>query len=290
MTEVVLEAGESTGIKTTGRRYRVSPIIGTCMLVMCVFIVCAIFGQLLAPQDPSAQDLALGVSTPSGSHWFGTDTLGRDVFSRTIVGARMALLGALGVAGGSMIIGNVLGLLAGYRGGRTDAIIMRCVDVMLSLPALLVIIVAAGALGGGYWLAVMLLAIVTVPIDTRVVRGAALEQSTRPYVEAARTSGLSGRRVMFFHVWPNVAAVSIANSFLIFANSLVALAALSFLGLGARPGTADWGLMVAEGQDLLFTNPVGILAPALAIVLVSVSMNLIGDWVYEQLLSRGATR
>jgi peptide/nickel transport system permease protein len=250
----------------------------------------AIFGGMLAPSDPYAQNLATGVSGPSGAHWFGTDQLGRDIFSRVIVGSRVALLGAIGVAGGSMLVGNILGVLAGYRGGKTDAIIMRWVDVMLSLPALLVIIVAAGALGGGYWLAVALLALLTVPLDTRVVRAATLEQASRPYVEAARTLGLPARRIMLFHIWPNVSAVALANAFLVFANSLVALAALSYLGLGARPGTADWGLMVSEGQDLLFTNPVGEFAPAVAIVLVSVSMNLIGDWVFEQLTSRGATR
>lgn len=250
----------------------------------------AIFGHMIAPQDAGAQNLTIGLSKPSGGHWFGTDALGRDVFSRVIIGARTALLGPLVISAGSLIFGNLLGLWAGYRGGKVDAIIMRWVDLMWSLPGLLVIIVVAGALGGGYWLAVLLLLILTVPFDTRVVRGATLEQTPRPYVEAARTLGVSDWRIMLFHVWPNVSPVAVANTFLVFSGSLVSLAGLSFLGLGVRPGTPDWGLMVAEGRSLLFANPVSVLAPGAMIVLTATSMNLIGDWLYERLTSRGATR
>jgi len=132
--------------------------------------------------------------------------------------------------------------------------------------------------------------ILTAPFDTRVVRGATLEQVSRPYVEAAKTLGVSDRRIMFFHVWPNISGVAVANTFLVFAGSLVALSGLSFLGLGVAAGTADWGLMIAEGRNLLFVNPIAVLAPGAMIVLTATSMNLIGDWLYERLASRGATR
>lgn len=249
-----------------------------------------IFGKLIAPQDPNAQDFTAVSQKPSASHWLGTDGLGRDVFSRLIVGARTAFIGPLIVAAASMLVGNLLGLYAGYKGGKADALIMRWVDLMLALPALLVIIVVVGAFGGGYWLAVGVLTILTVPFDTRVVRGATLEQAPRPHVEAAKTLGLSDRRIMWFHIWPNVSPAVVANTFLLFAGALIALSSLSFLGLGAPPGTADWGLMLAEGRGLLFANPVASLAPGVCIILLATAMNLIGDWLYERLSSRGATR
>jgi peptide/nickel transport system permease protein len=290
MSGAALHADDFATVEVSARRRRVSPITVGAFVIGGVFVFLAIFGHVVAPQDPNAQNLVTGLSKPSAAHWFGTDQLGRDIFSRVLVGARPALLGPVVVAAGSMLIGNLLGLWAGYRGGSVDGVIMRWVDLMWSLPALLVIIVVAGALGGGYWLAVALLLVLTIPFDTRIVRGATLEQATLPYVEAAKTLGLSQRRIMLFEIWPNVAPIAVANSFLVFASSLVALAGLSFLGLGAPPGTADWGLMVSEGQNLLFANPIGVVAPAVAIALVATSMNLIGDWVYEALSSRGATR
>jgi peptide/nickel transport system permease protein len=199
-------------------------------------------------------------------------------------------MGPLVITAGSFLVGNMLGLLAGYRGGKIDAVMMRWVDLMFAFPALLVIIVVAGALGGGYWTAVVLLWILTIPFDCRIVRGATLEQVPRPYVESAKTLGVSDWRIMFMHIWPNVSPTAVANSFLVFSGSLVAIAGLSFLGLGVSPGTADWGLMVSEGRTLLFANPVGTLAPGAAIVLTATAMNLIGDWLYDLLSTRGATR
>jgi peptide/nickel transport system permease protein len=271
-------------------RWRLSWAVGACLLVVAGVVVMAVLGPRIAPYDPQGQDLAIELSAPNAAHWLGTDALGRDVLSRLIAGARSALVGPLVIAAGSMLLGNLLGLLAGYRGGWADAVIMRWVDLMWSIPGLLVIIVVEAALGGGYWLAVVLLIVLTVPLDTRVVRGATLEQTPRPYVEAARTLGLSDLRIMLLHIWPNVSAVAVANAFLVFASSFVAIAGLSFLGFGVPPGTPDWGLMLAEGETLLFLNPVAVLAPGVMIVLMATSMNLIGDWLYETLSSGGVAR
>jgi peptide/nickel transport system permease protein len=284
-------AAETGDLGTISRsRRRVSLFIVCCFVVLAAVVVMAIFGGRIAPYDPAHQDLSNVLAKPSTAHWFGTDALGRDVFSRVIAGARSALLGPLVIALGSMLIGSVLGLTAAYRGGAVDSTIMRWVDLMWAIPSLLVIIVLAGAFGGGYWFAVGLLVVLTAPFDTRVVRGAALEQVPRPYVEAARALGVSDRRIMFFHIWPNVSPVIVANTFLVFAGSLVGLSALSFLGIGIAVGTPDWGLMLAEGKQLLFVNPVAELAPGAMIVLLATSMSLLGDWVYERLSSRGATR
>lgn len=289
VSEALAPAGGITG--RPGRRGGgVSPVMVVCFLIVAGVVVMAVLGSVVAPYGPGAQNLAIALAKPSGAHWLGTDSLGRDVFSRLVAGARTAFIGPLVIAAGSMLLGNLLGLLAGYRGGRADAVIMRWVDLMWSLPGLLVIIVVAGALGGGYWQAVALLIVLTVPFDTRVVRGATLEQVPRPYVEAARALGVPGRRIMVLHIWPNVAPVAVANSFLVFAGSLGFLAGLSFLGLGVAPGTPDWGLMLAEGEQLLFANPVAVLAPGLMIVVTATSMNLIGDWLYERLSSPGTGR
>jgi peptide/nickel transport system permease protein len=252
--------------------------------------VMAVLGDVIAPHDPNAQDLATGLSKPTGSHWLGTDALGRDILSRIIAGARSALLGPLAIALGSAVFGSTLGLLAGYYGGLADSSISRWVDLMWALPGLLILIVVAGALGGGYWFSVGLLVILTMPFDTRMARAATLEQAPRAYVEAAKTLGVSDVRIMALHIWPNISSVVCANAFLNFAGALVALAGLSYLGLAIPPGTPDWGLMQAEGRNLLFANPMGVLAPAAMIVLTATCMTLIGDWLYERLSSRGEMR
>jgi peptide/nickel transport system permease protein len=269
---------------------RVSPTIGLCFGFMAVVVVLVVFGQWLAPQDPYAQDLADTLAGPSSAHWLGTDSLGRDVFSRILVGTRSAIIGPLIIAVVAMLIGNVLGLLAGYRGGIVDSLLMRWVDLMVAIPNLLIIIVVAGALGGGYWLAVGLLTVLALPFDARVMRAVVLEQAPRPYVEAAKALGVSDRRIMLQHIWPNISSAAVTNAVLMFSTSLIALAGLSFLGLGAPPGTADWGQMLAESQILLFTNPIAAIAPGVAIVLTATSVNLIGDWVYEKMSSRGVNR
>lgn len=272
------------------RRGRFPFLMVPPVLVAIVVAIFAIFGPVIAPHDPNAQDLFNTLQNPSRQFWLGTDDLGRDLASRIIAGARTAVVGPLLVAFGALVIGNALGLVSGYFGGRLDALIMRWVDLMYALPGLLVAIVLIGVVGGGYTLAVALLIVLTSPYDTRLVRGATLEQRPRPYVEAARALGLPSWRIMFWHIWPNVLPLVVANSFLNFAFSLVSLSALSFLGLGVGPGTPDWGRMLAENRNLLFGTPLAALAPAAMIVVTAASTNLIGDWLYELLSDRGLAR
>ncbi len=267
-----------------------SPAVGLAFVVFAAVVICAAFGPQIAPHDPNEQDLLFSLTGPSREHLLGTDDLGRDIASRTIVGARTAVVGPLLIAFGAMLIGSVLGLLAGYRGGLSDSTISRWVDLVYAMPALLVAIVVVGVLGGGYFLAVGLLVILFSPIDTRIVRGATLDQRSRAYVEAARMLGLSDRRIMARHIWPNVLPLALANAFLTFAFSIVALASLSFLGLGVGPGTADWGRMLSDSRTLLFDVPAAAIAPGIAIVVTAASVNVIGDWLYERLSDRGRAR
>jgi peptide/nickel transport system permease protein len=267
-----------------------SPLVVAALLVVLAVAVAAAFGRQIAPYDPSAQDLTVGLSGPSPDHWLGTDDLGRDILSRTIVGARTAVLGPLLVALGAMVLGNLLGLTAGYRGGISDTIIGRYADLVYALPAMLVAIVVVGVVGGGYFVAVALLVILYSPVDTRLVRGATLAQRSLPYVEAARVTGVPPRRIIFAHIWPNILPVAVANAFLTFAFSIVSLAALSFLGLGVGPGTADWGRMLSESRTLLFDNAWAALAPGIALVVTAASVNVVGDWLFERLDERGRVR
>ncbi|MER5274994.1 ABC transporter permease [Streptomyces sp. NPDC002809] len=268
----------------TARRF--SPLTVCCTVLLVLLALAAAVGQLVLP-GWDAQDLTTGAAMPGGGHLLGTDELGRDIARMVVAGARSTLVGAALVAIGSMIIGNVLGLLAGYRGGWIDTVVRRWADLLLALPALLVTIVVAGIGGGGYALAVGVLVVLTSPADIRLVRSAVLEQRHRAYVEAAETLGLSRFTVMTRHIWPNVLPVVVANTLLNFAGAIVALSSLSFLGLGVPPGAPDWGRMLSENRTLLYDNPSAALAPAVLIVAAAVALNLLGDRLFEAFSDRG---
>ena len=268
------------------RRKRTPLTVWIAMVFVAIVIVCAAFGRQIAPYPPNQQDLLLGNTSPSAEHWAGTDLLGRDVLSRTIVGARTALVGPAVVAAGAFAIATLLGLMAGYLGGKADSVVMRWVDFMFALPGPLIAIVIVGVVGGGFWTAVAVLVVLFTAPDTRIVRSAVLEQRPLPYIEAARTLGISRRRIMFRHIFPNILPLIAAYVVLDFAFALVSLAGLSFLGLGVPPGTADWGRMLFENRTILLTNPMAALLPAAAIVFTAASINVLGDWTYERMSAR----
>lgn len=276
-------------VRRRGLRRRHSLVVGFSGAIIAVVVFWAIFGELITPYDPRAQALLHAGEGPSADYWLGTDDLGRDVFSRLIAGAQTALVGPLIITVGVFVIAGVLGVTAGYRGGIVDWLVMRWVDLVYALPGLLVVIVVGGVLGGGYFLAVALLTILFTPWDTRIVRGLALEQRQLPYVEAARTLGVKRSRIVLAHIWPNVLPVALANTFLNFAYALVALSALSFLGVGVEPGTPDWGRMLADGRLLIYDNPAAALAPAAMIIATAAAMNILGDRFQELLHDRGRT-
>ena len=275
----VASAGEP---RPVGRLSAIPFIIIAAAIVIAVVVVCAIFGAGIAPDSAFVQRLAIGDLPPSADHLAGTDLLGRDVLSRVVYGARTALVGPIVVAAGAFAIATLLGLLSGYLGGLVDSAIMRWVDFMFALPGPLVAIVVVGVVGGGYWTAVFVLVVLFTAPDTRIVRSAVLKQRPLPYIDAARVLGISKARIVFFHILPNVLPIILAYVVLDFAFALVNLAGLSFLGLGVEPGTPDWGRMLFENRNILFSNPAALLLPAAMIILTAVSMNLIGDWLFER--------
>jgi peptide/nickel transport system permease protein len=273
---VTVEAVPRAGVPVT---------VWISLFIVFVAVGCALFGPQIAPHPASAQELVVGDTPPSAQHWAGTDLLGRDVLSRTIVGARTALIGPVIVAAGAFAVATILGLLSGYLGGVVDSIVMRWVDFMFALPGPLIAIVIVGVVGGGFWTAVVVLVILFTAPDTRIVRSAVLEQRPLPYIEAARTLGISRTRIMLWHIVPNILPIIAAYVVLDFAFALVSLIGLSFLGLGVSPGAADWGRMLFENRTILFTNPMASVLPAAAIVVTAGSINIIGDWIYERMSS-----
>jgi peptide/nickel transport system permease protein len=266
---------------TTGRaRMPLTVRLATAWLVLVAAL--AGFGTWLAPHDPTEQNPLLSVSPPSGGHWLGTDQLGSDVLSQVMAGAGTALLGPLCVALGTVLVGAALGLLAGYHGGLIDSLTNRLADLMYALPGLLVIVVVVGVVGGGYWLAVVVLTGLSLPGEIRLCRSAAMVQARLPYVDAARTLGLSSVRVVCKHILPNILPTVIATFLLDFVGALIGLSGLSYLGLGTPPGTPDWGALLQAGQNLLTDNPLVALAPGALIEFTATSVTLLGDWLYDR--------
>ena len=283
MTIALTNSAASPAAPRRSRAWRSRPPLSVALGIgfFAAIVIVSLVGRSWGG-SATAQSLREVSRGPSGAHWFGTDGLGRDVFARVLAGTNTAILGPLLIAASGLVISSLLGIAAAYVGGLTDTVIMRWVDFMLALPGLLVAIVVVSVLGGGYVMAIVLLSIFNVQGDIRIVRGAALEQKPLPYIEALRSLGIKRRRIMFRHILPNVAPILVANFAIDFALALVALAGLSFLGLGSEPGTPEWGAMLAENQDILFVNPAASLVPGLVIILLAVSVNLVGDWVYDR--------
>ncbi|WEK14907.1 MAG: ABC transporter permease [Candidatus Microbacterium phytovorans] len=260
-------------------------IVGAFLVVIAVL---AATGVLLFP-DAMRQDI-LASLLPAGSegHPLGTDELGRDVLAMTVAGTASSVVGPVLVALGSMLCGIVLGTLAGYERGWLDFAIGRWTDLLLALPVLLAAIVVSGVLGGGYAVTVILLIVLFSPSDIRIVRAGVLEQTARPYIEAAQMLSLSRWRVMFRHILPNVSTLVITNVMLNTAFALVAFSSLSFLGVGVSPGVADWGRQLTDNRAIMFDNPTAVIVPALLIILVACAVNVLGDWLGERLSRTGA--
>lgn len=251
-------------------------------LVSAVFLAAvtaaAILAPLVAPYDPNQVDLLNFQAGPSAAHWLGTDSLGRDTLSRMIFGARTALLAPLIVVVCSTAAGILLGLLAGWRGGWIDAVLSRVFDVIFSFPALLIAIMAVALFGKGLVAPVIAMTIAYTPFVARLTRSLVASERSRPYVSAYRVQGFGGAWIALRRVLPNVTPIVGAQSTLNFGYVLAELAALSFLGLGVQAPTADWGAMINEAQSgLLGGYVLPALVPAVAVVLVVVAVNVIGE-------------
>lgn len=252
-------------------------------LIITAILFIAIFAPVISPYDPDAQDLANSLQPASHDHWFGTDKQGRDIFSRILHGANTTLFGAVFVVLISIVVGVPLGLISGYFGGRLDNIIMRVWDVLLAFPTLLLAFIIVATFGRGFENAVIAIGIVYIPMISRIVRSVTLVEKEQSYVEAARVLGMSHMRIIFRHILPNCFSPILVNATLDLAYAILDLAALSFLGLGVQPPTADWGYMLEEGREYLLISPNTAVAAGFAIMITVISFNIFGDGLQSYL-------
>ncbi len=256
-------------------------ILGTVIILLIV--VMAIFAPLLTQYDPIKINLPDSLQQPSGQHLLGTDEMGRDLLTRIIYGSRIALLVGITAVTGSGVVGMLLGLIAGYFGGWLGTIIMRFMDALMSLPPLILMLAIAVMIGGGVITILIALGIALMPTYCRLMCGQVLSAKENDYVMAANVLGAGNLRVMFRHLVPNVFPPLLVLITLDIGFAILTEAALSFLGIGINPPTPTWGNMVAGGQRYLFTHPVMSIAPGLAIVLVVLGFNLVGDGLRDAL-------
>jgi peptide/nickel transport system permease protein len=242
-----------------------------------------VFAPLVAPYDPIAASWALVRKPPTMAHWFGTDDLGRDVLSRVIFGARASLTAGAISVGIALLVGVPIGMLSGYRGGFVDALISRITDAMLACPFLILAIALAAFLGPSLGNAMIAIGISATPIFVRLTRGEVLSVKVEEYVEAARSVGDSDLQIAVKHILPNIMPALLVQATLSVAAAIIAEAALSFLGLGQQPPFPSWGSMLNAGQRFLTNAPWMAIWPGLAIFLVVLSFNLLGDGLRDAL-------
>ena len=269
-------------------RHSVSAQIGA--VVVLLFVLLAIFGPSLAPYDPIATSLPDRLQPPGPAHWFGTDALGRDVFSRLLGGSRLSLSFGIIVGVSAVIVGVPLGVVAGYLGGFVDDAIMRVMDVLLALPGLLLAIAIVATLGPGLSNALLAVAVVSVPAFARVARASTLRTRELLFVEGARASGCGTLRILRSHVLPNIAAPLLVLLSLRIATGLLTASSLGFLGLGAQPPEPEWGAMLSDGRVYLRVAPHVTTVPGVAIMFAVLGFNLLGDGLRDALDPRMATR
>ncbi len=241
-----------------------------------VVLVGALLAPWLAPDDP----LAMGprrFAAPSGAAWLGTDQFGRDLLSRLLYGARVSMAVAFAAVGLAMVIGGIIGLCAGYFGGRVDLVLMRGVDVLMAFPTLLLALAVVATLGGSIRNLVLAVTLAYIPIFSRVIRGSALSVKQNDFVEASRALGARDWRIIVRAVLPNVLAPIIVQATFNLSTAIMIEAALSFLGLGVQPPAPSWGSMLSEARSFMELDPWLALAPGGAITLAVLGFNLFGD-------------
>jgi peptide/nickel transport system permease protein len=275
----------STAQLVTLRRAAGYNLLATAGLVMvAIFLLCALFAPWIAPRDPAQIDLPARLMAPSASHWFGTDELGRDILSRIIYGARISMLVGSCVVAASLTLGLIFGSIAGYYGGVTDRVLNVIVmNAFMSFPGILLAIAFVAFLGPGIFNLILALSIGGWVGYARLVRAQVLAVREREFVEAARALGASDLRIIVRHILPNIIQPIIVQSAIGMAGAILAEATMSFLGLGVPPPAASWGSMLNDGRSHLFDSPHLVLFPAAAVMLAVLSFNFIGDGLRDYL-------
>ncbi len=281
--EAVAAMVDETPMRRAWRRLkqRKSAMFGLVVVVLLILI--ALLAPWIAPFDPAKQSWTMLRKAPSAVNWFGTDEIGRDLFSRVVFGARASLLAGLVSISIALLLGVPIGLFAGYRGGWVDALISRITDAMLAIPFLILAIALAAFLGPSLTNAMIAIGVTTTPIFVRLTRGQTLAAKVEDYVEAARAVGNPAWRVAARHILPNIMPALLVQATLSIAMAIIAEASLSFLGLGQQPPAPSWGSMLNTAQRFLTNAPWMAIWPGLAIFLAVLSFNLLGDGLRDAL-------
>ena len=252
-------------------------------VIIAVMIAVAIFAPLIATQVPYEQNLANRFQSPSSQHFFGTDNFGRDIFSNVVYGARISLFIGFLATILSVIFGTVIGAVAGFFGGGVDNVLMRLVDIILSIPSLILAIAISTVLGTGIRNLILAVSLSGITNYARIVRASVLSVKEQEYVEAAKIGGASNFRLIFRHILPNCLGPIIVQATLGVGTSILQAASLSFIGLGVQPPTPEWGGMLSQGRSYIQDYPHMTIFPGLAIALTIFSLNLFGDGLRDAL-------
>lgn len=272
------DAQTLTSTRVRKRSSAKPPVLLTILAVLaCAIVLVALVAPAIVPYDPYAQDLSQALMPPSGEHLAGTDRYGRDLFSRILVGAQSSIFYTFLLVAISFTLGSTIGMIAGWKSGKLDSLLMRTSDIFLAFPGLVFALAIAGTIGGGMFGAVLALAAISWPKYARLSRSLTLSQKNLPYIDAARLSGCTTLRLIATHLLPNIAGPLIVTAMLDIGTMMMELAGLSFLGLGAQPPIAEWGSMLSDSRSLLQSAPWTIAGPGVAIFITVAVFNLLGD-------------
>ena len=244
-------------------------------------LLITIFAKYICPYDPYAQDLSQAMQPPSATHLMGTDTYGRDMLSRVLIGAQTSISSTFALVAIITVFGTIVGIFCGYYGGVVDSVMMRISDICLAFPGLVFAMAVAAILNGGVQNAVIALALISWPKYSRIARSQTLSMKSLPYMQAAQLAGDSALQMILRHVLPNIVGPILVTSMLDIGTMMMEIAGLSFLGLGAQPPVAEWGSMMSSGRSMLQTYPWIVLSPGLAIFVSVVIFNLLGDTIRD---------
>jgi peptide/nickel transport system permease protein len=277
MTAASLSRGSTGASRALIRAFNVNKTSWVGLAILLAVLAAAVFAPLLTDHDPLAQDVMQQLAPPSADHLFGTDEHGRDIWARLLYGARISL--AIGVASTAiaMLVGSAIGLLAGWYGGRFDAVVMQVMDVLLAFPSLILGLIIVAMLGASVPNIVFAIALTSIPPFARIARAPTIALKEREYVEACRSLGYSDARILLLHILPNIAGEIVVMGSLWLANAIRTEASLAFIGLGIKPPTPTWGGMIRSGFENILDSAWLAVMPSLAILVVIFALNLLGD-------------
>ena len=253
------------------------------LIIFLLIVLASIFAPLLTPYSPTQMDMMNIHKGPSAKHWFGTDIMGRDIFTRILYGGRYSLMLGIAATLVGSAVGIIIGCIAGYFGGVTETVLMRFMDVWSSIPGQMMAIIISAVLGGSFVNTVFALSIGRVPGSARMIRGQILAERKKEYIEAAKALNISNGSIMFRHILPNVISPMIVSMTMSIGGTITVAAGLSYIGLGVQPPTAEWGALLSDARSYISSYPYMMIFPGLAIMLTVLAINMMGDGLRDAL-------